>query len=164
MRSKTWFLAAVFAVIAVALGFWWSMGEKEEPRQKAEVVKEDNATVVKEDRIVPKTKTGECTRHKKLTQEDAPPVPKVQPAAGSEEPEQLQEPEPEPELVTIQGVVECMDPCTQTILVDGTTIDVSPGGNFPMYSTYQIGDFVEVSYREGKTGNLLNSIEILQKK
>jgi len=95
-----------------------------------------------------------------MTQEDAPPLP----AAGSEEPEQLQEPEPEPELVTIQGVIESMDPCTQTILVDGTTIDVSVGGNFPMYSTYQIGDFVEVTYREGKTGNLLNSIELLQKK
>jgi type IV secretory pathway VirB10-like protein len=164
VRSKTWLLIAVFAVIALALGFWWNMGEKEEPRQEAAVVKEDNATVIKEDKIVPKTEPGECTRHKKMTPEDAPPVPKVLPAAGLEEPEQLQKPEPEPELVTIQGVLEVMDPCSQTILVDGTTIDVSLARNFPWYRTLRNGDFVEVTYREYKAGNILNSIELIQER
>ena len=164
MRSKTWFLAVACAVIALALGFWWSMGEKEEPRQ--------DAVVVQEDKIVPKTEPRECTRHQKTTREDEPPV-QLEKKTGAvpdttwEKPAQFIEdlPEPEQGLVTIQGVVECMDPCLQTIIVDGTTIDVSrQGGSFPMYSTYQIGDFVEVTYREDRAGNLLNSIEILQKK
>ena len=163
MKSKTWFLVAACAVIALALGLWWSMGEKEEPRQKA--------AVVKEDKIVPKTEPRECTRHQKTTRENVPPGPaeeKIEavPATGLEEPEQLGEDSPEPEqgLVTVQGLVTSMDPCDQCITVDGTTIDVSRQGNFPMYSTYQIGDFVEVTYREYGAGNLLNSIEILQKK
>nr|HDN00679.1 hypothetical protein [Deltaproteobacteria bacterium] len=84
-----------------------------------------------------------------------------------EEPAQSIEdlPEPEPELLTVRGIVEWMDPCTRTIGVDGTTIDVSrQGGNSPMYSTYQIGDFVEVTYREYKAGNILNSIELIQER
>jgi type IV secretory pathway VirB10-like protein len=163
VRSKIWFLvAAACAVIALALGLWWSMGGKEELRQKA--------AVIKEHKIVPKTEPGECTRHKKTTQKDAPPVQLEKktdavPDTTWGKPAQLQEPEPEPELVTIQGTLESMDPCDQTISVDGTIIDVSRlGGSFPMYSTYQIGDFVEVTYREYKAGNRFNSIEIFQKK
>lgn len=102
MRSKIWFLAAACAVIALALGFWWSMGEKEKPRQ--------DAVVVREDKIVPKTETSECPRHQKTTRENASPVPAEEktgtvPATGWEEQVQLEEAEPEQELVTIQGVV-----------------------------------------------------------
>ena len=155
VRSKTWFLAAACAAIALALGFWWSMGEKEEPRQKA--------AVVKEDKIVPKTEPRECPRHQKTTREDSPPVQLEKKTGALPAPFREDLPEPEAELVTIQGLVEWMDPCDQTISVDGTIIDVQ-GRNFPMYSTYQNGDFVEVTYREDKAGNILNSIEILQKK
>ncbi|MDY6987559.1 MAG: hypothetical protein SWQ30_05820 [Thermodesulfobacteriota bacterium] len=60
-----------------------------------------------------------------------------------------------------------MAPCLQTITVDGTTVDVSSYGNFPMYRTYQVGHFVEVTYRERDMrhgGNVLESIEILQER
>ena len=69
---------------------------------------------------------------------------------------------PPEELVRICGPLTCMDPCFQTITVDGTTVDVSAHPNFPMYRTYRPGDLVEVAYLETASANVLQSIEFLQ--
>jgi hypothetical protein len=161
LRSKTWFLVAVFAVIALALGFWWGMGGKEEPRQKASVVQKN-----RENKIVTKTEPGECTRHKKTTQEDAAPVQLEKKTGALPAPFIEDLPEPEQNLVTIQGTMEWIDSCDSTTSVDGTIINFSRYMPFiqlyPM--THLTGDFVEVTYREEKAGNFMTSIEILQKK
>ena len=57
-----------------------------------------------------------------------------------------------------------MDPCLQTIIVDGKTVDVSSYSNFPMYRTYRTGDSVEITYREKRSGNVLHSIKVLQER
>jgi hypothetical protein len=160
VRSKTWFLAAACAVIALALGLWWSMGGKEEPRQNTVVQVQD-----KQDKRVTENGTSECPRHKKTTREDAPPV-QLEKKTGAVPTTGWEEPEPEQELVTIQGVVEYLDYCTLTIVVDGISIDASRHArDFPLYEqTYKRGDFVELTYKENKSSKLLHSIEMIQKK
>jgi hypothetical protein len=161
VRSKIWFLASACAVIALTLGLWWSMGGEKKTGQDAVVQVQD-----KQDKIVTETGTSECPRLQKKTREDAPPVP-LEEKTGAVTVTGWDEAEPEPEqkLVTIQGVVEYMDGCTQTIVVDGISIDASQQGNFPdYYQAYKEGDFVELTYIEKKSSKLLHSVEMLQKK
>nr|HDN00680.1 hypothetical protein [Deltaproteobacteria bacterium] len=74
VRSKTWFLIAACAVIALALGFWWSMGKKEEPRQEALVVQKNKterrtscAAGKKDRRRAGHDMGGACAIHRRST-------------------------------------------------------------------------------------------------
>jgi len=166
VRSKTWFPAAVCTVIALSLGLWWSLGGEEKSRQVAVVQVQDQ-----QDKIVNATETSECPRLQKTKQQKEPrtqvegntrPVPYTTWDGPAQFTEHL---EPEQRLVTIQGVVEYMDPCTQTIIVDGVSIDASRQGNFPdYYQAYKEGDFVGLTYKENNSSKLLHSLEMIQKK
>jgi len=173
VSSKIWFLAAACAVIVIAFGLW-SIGGNEEAEREAVAVQdrqEARQDPIIQDTIVPAPETQERPRQetarKASPRRPAQETAEAGPATRWDDPQQFgrNHPDSRVELVTIQGVVECMDPCTQTIIVDGITIDVGTGGNFPMYSTFEIGDFVEATYRERPgSANTLASIEILQKK
>jgi len=160
MRSKIWFLAAACAVIVFALGLW-GLGENEETGRDGAV----------QNGLLPAAETRKSPAQKTVRKNNEPPRSaeeraEAAPSSRWEPPAEfgVDRPQPWAELVTIQGIVTSMDPCTQTIVVDGITIDVSAGGNFPMYRTYEIGDFVEVTYRETGAANTLAGIEMLQKK
>jgi len=158
MRSRTWLLLAACVVTFLGIGLWTKGAKKE--------VKKD---VLPEIQVLPKVETLQEPQQA-VTKEVLPKKPLEQPTEViqviiSDEPAEVEEDieETAHALVTVRGAVTSMDPCLQTITVDGTTVDVSQG-NFPMYRTYQIGDFVEVTYREKRSGNVLKSIEVLQKR
>jgi hypothetical protein len=160
MRSKTWFLLAVCLLAVLGIGLW-TRGAKKEVQKEA----------LPEVAVIPQVETIEEPPQAVAT-EALPREPSKEPAQVIDviildEPAEVKEEiiEETPQgLVTIYGPVTSMDPCLQTITVDGTTVDVSSYGNFPMYRTYQVGDVVEVTYRETGSGNVLHSIETLQER
>lgn len=158
MRSRTWLLLAVCVVIFLGIGLWTRGAKKE---VKKEVLPEVQVLPEVETLQEPQQAVTEVLPKKRLEE----PAEVIQ-VIIFDEPAEIEEDiieEPSDGLVAIRGQVNHMDPCTQSITVDGTTVDVSHG-NFPMYRTYQIGDFVEVIYREKSTGNVLESIELLQER
>ena len=159
MRSRTWLLLAACVVIFLGIGLW-TRGAK----------KEVNKKILPEVEVLPEVDKLQEPQQA-VTKKVLPKKPMEEPAEVieviiSDKPTKTEEEIIEESLeglVTIRGHVNHMDPCTQSITVDGTTVDVSHG-NFPMYRTYQIGDVVEVTYREKMSGNILHSIEILQER
>ncbi len=160
MKSRTWLLLAACVVIFLGIGLW-AKGSKKE-------VKKD---ILPEVQVLPEVKKLQEPQQA-VTKAELPKKQLEEPAIvteviildeSAEVEEEIIEEVPQG-LVTIRGPVTSMDPCLQNITVDGTTVDVSSYGNFPMYRTYQIGDFVEVTYREKRSGNVLHSIEILQER
>lgn len=152
MRSRTWLLLAVCVVIFLGIGLWTRGAKKEVKKEvlpEVETLQEPQQAVTE---VLPK----------KRLEKPAEVIQVIIFDELAEIEEDIIE-EPSDGLVAIRGQVNHMDPCTQSITVDGTTVDVSHG-NFPMYRTYQIGDFVEVIYREKSTGNVLESIELLQER
>ena len=161
MRSRTWLLVTVSLLAVLGIGLWWtSGGEKEEVKEK----------VLPQVEALSEVETFQEPQ-REATKKVVPKEPAKEPAIVTEviildEPAEVEEEiveEPSQGLVTIRGQIDHMDPCTQSITVDGTTVDISRG-NFPMYRTYQTGDFVQVTYREKRSGNLLESIELLQER
>ena len=158
MRSRTWLLLAACVVTFLAIGLWTRKAKKE--------VKKD---VFPEVQVLPEVETLQEPQQG-VTKKVLPKKALVEPAEVikviiSDESAEIEEDfieEPSEGLVTVRGAVTSMDPCLQTVTVGGTTVDVSSHGNFPMYRTYQIGDFVEVTYIEKGSGNILHSIETLQ--
>ena len=160
MKSRTWLLVAVcvLTVLGIAL---WTRGPKKEVQKEAlpkvavtpqvKTIEEPQQAVTK--KVLPKKPLEEPAKVIEVIITDEP----------TETEEEIIEETPEG-LVTIRGPIASMDPCTQEITVDGTTVDVSSYGNFPMYRTYQVGNFVEVTYREKRSGNVLHSIETLQER
>ena len=163
MRSRTWLLLAACVVIFLGIGLW-TRGAKKEVKKK--VLPEVQVLPEMEKLQEPQQAVTKKVLPKKRLEEPA----EVIEVIISDEPTEIEEEiiEETPEgLVTIRGPVSSMDPCLQEITVDGTTVDVSSYGNFPMYRTYQVGDFVEVTYKERDMrhgGNVLHSIEILQER
>ena len=158
MRSRTWLLLAACVLIFLGIGLWTRGAKKE--------VKEE---ILPQVQVLPQVETLQEPQQA-ATKEVLPKKPLEKPAEVieviiSDEPAGVEEDieEAVEGLVTVRGAVTSMDPCLQTITVDGTTVDVSHG-NFPMYRTYQIGDFVEVTYIEKRSGNVLKSIEVLQER
>lgn len=159
MKSRNWLLLGICVVTVLGIGLW-TRGTKKE-------VKKD---ILPEVKVLPEVEKLQEPQQA-VTKKVLPNKPLEEPAEVIEviitdEPTEVEEDiveEPSEGLVTIRGAVTSMDPCTQEITVDGTTVDVSRG-NFPMYRTYQIGDVVEVTYRETRSGNVLYSIETLQER
>jgi len=158
VRSKIWLLLAACVAIFLGIGLW-TKGAKKEVKKE----------VLPQVEVLPKVDTLQEPQQA-VTKEVLPEKPleeraKVIEVIISDEPAEVIEDIEETvhALVTVRGAVTSMDPCLQTITVDGTTVDVSHG-NFPMYRTYQIGDLVEVTYREKRSGNVLKSIEVLQER
>jgi len=162
MRSRNWLIVAGCVVILLSLGLW-TKGAKRDVQEPA----------LHEQAVLPEVETAQ--EPQPAVKKEVPPKKplekpwEVMEITISDEPEEVKEEIEElvEELVTIQGPVTSMDPCFQTITVDGTEVDVSSSGNFPMYRTYQVGQFVEVTYRERDMrhgGNVLESIEILQER
>lgn len=139
MRSRLiWLVSAVIVVTFLGIGLW-TKGAKKEVKKE----------------VLPKKRLEKPAQVIEVIMSDGP-------AEIEEDIEEAVQ-----GLVTVRGAVSSMDPCTQSITVDGTTVDVSSYGNFPMYRTYRIGDFVEVTYRERERrygGNVLHSIEVLQER
>jgi len=161
MRLKTWLLFTVCVVTVFGIGLWIGGRKKEVPR-----------AALTDAVVIPQIDTIEEPQQA-VTTEALPREPAEKPAFVTEviildEPTEDEEEEvivaPSEGLVTIHGAVTSMDPCLQTITVDGATVDVSSHPGFPMYRTYQIGDVVEVTYREKKSGNVLYSITTLQER
>jgi hypothetical protein len=152
-------------VVAILAIYLWAKAPKKEVQEG----------ILPEVAVIPQVETIEKPQ-RAVTTEPLPGKPAEEPARVTEviildEPTEVEAEEvvgePLEELVTIQGPITSMDPCLQTVTVEGTTVDVSSHGNFPMYRTYQIGDFVEVTYIERDMrhgGNVLHSIEILQER
>ncbi len=159
MKSRTWLLLAACVVIFLGIGLW-TKGAKKEVQKEAlskvavtpqvETIEEPQQAVTKE--VLPKKRLEKPAKVIEVIITDEP----------TEVEEEIIEETPQG-LVTVRGAVTSMDPCTQEITVDGTTVDVSRG-NFPMYRTYQVGDVVEVTYKEKRSGNVLHSIETLQER
>ena len=160
MRSRLiWLASAAIIVTFLGIGLWTRGAKKE---VKKEVLPEVEVITEVHTLQEPQQAVTKKVLPKKRLEEPA----KVIEVIITDEPAEIEEDiieEPSEGLVTIQGQVNHMDPCTQSITVDGTTVDVSRG-SFPMYRTYQIGDVVEVTYRETRSGNVLHSIETLQER
>jgi len=159
MRSRTWLLLAACVVIFLGIGLW-TRGAKKEVKKK----------VLPEVEVIPEVQTLQEPQQA-VTKKVLPKKRLKEPAEVIEviildKPAEVEEDidETVQGLVTVRGAVTSMDPCLQTVTVDGTTVDVSSYGNFPMYRTYRIGDVVEVTYREKMSGNVLESIEVLQER
>lgn len=157
MRSRIWLLLAGCIVTFLAIGLWTRGAKKEGKKDVSKDVLTEVGTVREPQQAA--------------TKKDLPKKPLEEPREViqviiSGDPEEVEEEigEPVQGLVTIRGPITSMDPCFQTIMVDGTTVDVSSYRNFPMYRTYHVGHFVEVTYREKKSGNVLHSIEVLQER
>ena len=158
MKSRTWLLVAVCVLTVLGIGLW-TRGAKKEVQKEAlpKVAVTPQVETIEEPQQAVTTKV--------LPKEPLEKPWEVMEITISKEPTEVEEEiiEETPQgLVTIRGSITSMDPCTQEITVDGTTVDVSSYGNFPMYRTYQVGNFVEVTYREKRSGNVLHSIETLQ--
>ena len=163
MRSRTWILLAACVVIFVGIGLWTKGAKKEfkkESLPKVEVSTQVETIEEPQQEVTKKVVSRKPVEKPAIVTE----VIILDDLAEAEE--EIIEETPEG-LVTIRGSITSMDPCLQNISVEGTTVDVSPYVNFPMYRTYKIGDFVEVTYRERDMrhgGNILHSINILQKR
>ena len=151
MRSRLiWLLLAVCVVTFLGIGLW-TKGEKKEVKEEALPKME----------ALPEIET--LQEPKQAVKEEILPLPQEQPLEepGKAEPV-IMEPIME-ERVIIQGPVTNMDPCTQSIMVGNTDVDISHL-DLPMYQTFKIGDVVEVTYIKRKYGNVMESFEILEKK
>ena len=144
MRLKLiWLLLAVCIVTLLSIGLW-TRGEKKGVKEEA----------------LPEIET--LQEPKQAVKEEILPLPQEQPLGGPRKAETVIM-EPLQERVTIQGPVTSMDPCTQSIMVGNTDVDISHL-NLPMYKTFKIGDVVEVTYIKRKYGNIMESFEILEKR
>jgi hypothetical protein len=147
IRSKAVWLLVVLGVVTVLAMVRWPKEARKasiepEPvdRVKGESVEKPQARVVAE---VP-------VAEKKTLHED--PLPEKWP---QKEPEKV-----EMDIVkTLQGVVTNNDPCFQLLSVDGFDFDT---GRLDL-SGIRPGDYVKITYTERQNGNVLDSIEVIER-